>query len=54
MKNKYKEYYSGNYKQVNIKLKNNDYNRFTKILEKKKVSKVQYILDKMKEDEING
>ena len=54
MKEEYKEYYKENYKQLNIHLKVSDYERLIKILEKKKLTKVQYLLEKMKEDENNG
>ncbi len=53
MKNKYQEYYKDVYKQINIKLKVSDYNRFIKILKKKDITKVDYLLLKMKEDESN-
>lgn len=50
----YTKYYKNNYKQVNIKLKIEDYNRFVKLLGKLNLSKVDYLLYKMKEDEERG
>lgn len=50
----YNKYYKNSYKQVNIKLKISDYERLIKILDKLKISKVDYLLTKMKEDEDRG